>query len=265
MNADRTFWIGKDHNICEDFALAEVDNIGIAYAIVSDGCSASKEVDFGARVMAMAAKQSLRLGGHTLSPPDFGNDVISNAKRAVRQFPYLSLQCLDATLLAAWVKDGIVTVNMFGDGVFIHRMNTGVVNSVHIHLTSNAPDYLSYNLDPLRRQAYDKLVDNKKEVTIRMGTQGMVVKTTALKPFEPYTLTVPVEAGDVLAVVSDGINSFRKSDYTPIPWEELIDEFTGFKNFEGEFVLRRVSAFKRKCLKEGITHSDDISVAAILV
>lgn len=264
MNADRTFWIGKDHTICEDFALAEVDDIGITYAIVSDGCSASKEVDFGARVMAMSAKASLRLGGHMLTPEQFGMDVISNARRAVRQFPYLSLQCLDATLLVAWVKDGNLTANMFGDGVLVHRTKTGV-NLVHIHLTSNAPDYLSYQIDPFRMQAYDKLTDNKKEVTIRIGSQGTVVKTTALKPFEPYTLNVPVEAGDVIAVISDGINSFRKSDYTPIPWEELIEEFTGFKNFEGEFVLRRVSAFKRRCLKEGITHSDDISVAAILV
>ena len=51
----------------------------------------------------------------------------------------------------------------------------------------------------------------------------------------------------------------------PIPWTDLVDEFTGFKNFEGEFVQRRIAAFKRKCLKEGITHSDDISIAAIHV
>jgi len=263
MNADRTFWIGKDHNICEDFALAEVDSTGVAYAIVSDGCSASKEVDFGSRVMAMSAKQSLRLGGYKLTPEQFGLDVISNAERVVRQVPYLSLQCLDATLLAAWVIDGNLTVNMFGDGVLVHKTKTGV-NLVHIHLTSNAPDYLSYHLDPLRTQAYDNLEDNKKEITIKMGATGEVIKTT-LKPFTPYTLTAPAYEGDVIAVISDGINSFRKPDYTPIPWEELVDEFTGFKNFEGEFVLRRVSAFKRKCLKESITHSDDISVAAIVV
>jgi hypothetical protein len=74
-----------------------------------------------------------------------------------------------------------------------------------------------------------------------------------------------VAEGDVIAVVSDGINSFRKADNTPLAWIELIDEFTGFKTFEGEFVLRRIAAFKRKCLKEGITHSDDISVAAIVI
>ena len=55
------------------------------------------------------------------------------------------------------------------------------------------------------------------------------------------------------------------SSNTPIAWTDLIDEFTGFKTTEGEFVLRRMSAFKRKCLKEGITHSDDISIGSIVI
>lgn len=74
-----------------------------------------------------------------------------------------------------------------------------------------------------------------------------------------------VESGDIISVISDGINSFRNADSTSIPWENLIDEFTSYKNFEGDFVLRRISAFKRKCAKEGITHYDDISIASIVV
>jgi len=31
------------------------------------------------------------------------------------------------------------------------------------------------------------------------------------------------------------------------------------------FVKRRMAAFKRKCIKEGWTHSDDISIGAIVV
>lgn len=134
------------------------------------------------------------------------------------------------------------------------------VNLVHIHLTSGAPDYLSYNMDPLRRQAYDKeWPDNKKEITI--NNDGMFT----MNPFTPFEYECQVEDGDVISVISDGINSFRKHDGTVIDWKELVNEFTGYKTTEGQFVLRRMSAFKNKCLKEGIVHSDDISIASIIV
>jgi len=262
MNANETYWIGKDHNVCEDYAIAEANDV-MSYAIVSDGCSASKDVDFGARALAMSAKKYLRLGEVTdFTPEEFGESVIQNAAKVVDIFPYLSFECLDATLLVAWVQNKNLTVYMYGDGLLVHRMKDGI-NTTHIHLTSNAPDYLSYHLNPLRRQQYDELKDNKKEISVEMTPYHPTPVIS--KPFEPYVYGCSVEEGDVISVISDGINSFRRSDYTPIPWQELVDEFTAYKNFEGEFVLRRVSAFKRKCLKDGITHSDDISVASIIV
>ena len=60
MNADRSFQIGNDHTICEDFALADVE-AGLAYAIVCDGCSASTDVDFGARALAFSAKRTIQM------------------------------------------------------------------------------------------------------------------------------------------------------------------------------------------------------------
>lgn len=262
MNANSTYSIGHDHTICEDYSIGEVWQ-DIAYAIVSDGCSASENVDMGARVMAMSAKRELRWNENVDDCNFFGDAVIRNAKRIFDIFPYLNSHTLDATLLVAMVSDNKLAAIMYGDGVLVHKTKIGT-NVVHISLTSGAPDYLSYHLDNGRRVAYDKLEDNNKEVTIKMAGTGNVVKTIT-KPFDPYVLNMPVEPGDVIAVISDGINSFRKSDYTPIPWEELVDEFTGFKNFEGEFVLRRIAAFKRKCIKEGWTFSDDISIASIHV
>jgi len=134
--------------------------------------------------------------------------------------------------------------------------------AVHIELSSGAPDYLSYHLDPQRKQSYMALTNNTKDIVIRDGDK---ISTRTYDPFNPFIYNTTVSEGDVISVISDGINSFRKSDNEPIPWTDLVDEFTGFKNFEGEFVQRRIAAFKRKCLKEGITHSDDISIAAIHV
>ena len=154
---------------------------------------------------------------------------------------------------------------MFGDGVLINKSKTGT-KSYHIELTSGAPDYLSYHLDNTRLNAYGRIEKNEKIITsiVTDGTGSTPFKDYGI-PLLPYIITKPVEQGDIIVLVSDGINSFRKADFSVIPWQDLIEEFSGFKNFEGEFVQRRIAAFKRKCVKEGVTHSDDISAAAIIV
>lgn len=259
MNANSTFSIGKDHIICEDYALAYTGPT-ITYAIVSDGCSASPEVDFGARCLAMSAKRELRLNNDLLSFD--GKKAITNAQRVIDVFPYLSPQFLDATLLVAAVNGKHLLVEMYGDGVMVHRKKDNIV-SVHVQLTSGAPDYLSYHLDPIRKQAYLNIEDNKKIIIIHDNDQESARDDYG--PLNPFIYDTTVEEGDVISVISDGINSFRKMNNDPIEWYDLIDEFTGYKTFEGEFVLRRIAAFKRKCLKEGITHSDDISIASIVI
>ena len=259
MNANSTFQIGKDHIVCEDYALAYTGPT-ITYAIVSDGCSASNDVDFGARCLAMSAKRELRLNPDLLSFD--GKKAITNAQRVIDVFPYLSPQFLDATLLVAAVNGKHLLVEMYGDGVMVHRKKDSIV-SVHVQLSSGAPDYLSYHLDLLRQQAYLALEDNVKEIIIREGDKES--HRDDYGPFNPFIYDTTVAEGDVIAVISDGINSFRKMNNDTIPWTDLIDEFTAYKTFEGDFVMRRITAFKRKCLKEGITHSDDISCGAIVV
>ena len=260
MNANSTFSIGKDHIICEDYALAST-TATLSYAIVSDGCSASNDVDFGSRCLAMSAKRELRLANDLFAFD--GKKAIANAQRVIDVFPYLSPTFLDATLLVAAVNISTKTllVQMYGDGVMVHRKKDDVV-MVHVGLSSGAPDYLSYHLDPMRKQAYMGLENNKKNIIIVEGGES---SERIYKPFDPFIYTTTVAEGDIIAVISDGINSFRKSNNDPISWIELVDEFTGYKTPEGEFVLRRIAAFKRKCLKDGTTHSDDISVASIII
>jgi hypothetical protein len=256
MNANSAFQIGHDHIICEDYALAKVE-AGLAYAIVCDGCSASPDVDFGARAMAHSAKRTLKLDTNYGSEK-FGEITIRNAARVFDVFPHLHPQALDTTLLVTWVDYKKAYVYMYGDGVFVHK-SKDKVDMIHINLSSGAPDYLSYSLDTTRIDSYTKLVDNKKLVWTNMEVPIKLV------PFEPLVYMTIVEEGDIVAVISDGINSFKKADGAGLDWKDLISEFTGFKNFEGEFVQRRLSAFKRKCIKDGMTHGDDISIAAIIV
>jgi len=273
MNTNSTFQIGKDHIVCEDYALSGNLQDRITFAIVCDGCSASPDVDFGARALAMAARETL---SYKLAVEDglfpgmnpeinaerFGRVTIQKAEDICRNIRQLHPQALDATLLAAFVQGNKLTAYLYGDGVLVHRTRTGI-NTVHIHLSSGAPDYLSYNLDEERKKNYQAIKDNVKEITVTVN--GQTIVTTSTPPLTPYVLNTEVLEGDVIAVVSDGINSFRMPNNDPLDWTTLVDEFTGYKTTEGEFVLRRLAAFKRKCLKENITHSDDISVAAIVV
>jgi len=48
MIADHHFCIGKTHKVCEDYATSGITEDGVTYAIASDGCSSSKDTDFGA-------------------------------------------------------------------------------------------------------------------------------------------------------------------------------------------------------------------------
>lgn len=263
MNANSTFHIGHDHIVCEDYALAGM-SAGLAYAVVCDGCSASPEVDFGARILAMSAKRAILITREN-EPNRFGEIIIQNAERIWDVLPHLHKQALDCTVLTTWVEENQLTARLFGDGVFIHKSGNDIY-AINMHLTSGAPDYLSYHLDPQRFEMYKAMKANVKSIeTFEIVNGSRSVTSGVTDPFVPITLKRDVKPGDIVAVISDGINSFRKSDSTDIDWTDLIEEFTGFKNSEGEFAIRRLAAFKRKCLKEGTTHYDDISVGAIIV
>jgi hypothetical protein len=274
MNVDNDFQIGCSHVVCEDYSLSGMsENDMGAFIIVSDGCSASGDVDFGARLLAMAARETwVKMNSnlfHTKKTDvdylDFGSQVIQRANVVPPLFPSLDSGVLDATLLMAWVDSGVMKMVMYGDGVFLHKTKDGI-HAIHVSFTNNAPSYLSYLLDKNRQAGYIAM-GGKKEVTNCMIVDGKVVtsNTTAVSPFEPTTFESAVGPGDVIALCSDGINSFRTAGFTNIEWMDLLEDYIGYKNFDGVFVKRRMAAFKRKCLKEGTTFYDDISIASIVV
>ena len=267
MNTDFDFQIGHDHLICQDYALAGGKLCDAspfdAFAIVSDGCSASPHVDVGARMLGLAARECLSLVPE-LDYKSFGEEVLRKASGIFMAYGWLNRQALDATLLALTVKGDHARVLIYGDGVFFHKSEAGLY-ALRVELTSGAPDYLSYNLDSDRKRQYIDMStkDNEKKVLEIKDEQG--TGKFEYDPFAPVIILRTVKPGDILAVCSDGVGSFRRADNTGIDWLDMADEFVGFKNTNGVFVKRRFAALKRKCLKEGMTHSDDISIASIIV
>lgn len=263
MKTDYDFKIGASHEICEDYALSGVLEEK-AYAIVCDGCSGSEYVDVGARLIAHAAKGSIISGLRGWTHESFSQSILVTLENALRFFPSLTHSSFDSTLLVAYVQKGMLRAFIYGDGMVIHKKKNGLMY-IHVSFSledngviKTAPDYLSYRLSQERLDGFESWTANQKIV----DNTGTKIVT---KPFCPLSICEPVEIGDVIVLCSDGIDSFRRLDGTPIPFEEMISEFSNFPNTEGEFVTRRLNALDKKCKSTGTSHFDDISIAAIVV
>lgn len=276
MNKDCDFQIGHDHAFlgCQDYCLVGEVN-GETYAILADGCSASPDVDIGARILALAAKEIIIASHNPEMKSDlstyesFGKACVTKARSIYSNFPNFHPLGLDATLLVLRVKDQNLRAYIYGDGAILYKSGNQFMG-YKVELTTGAPDYLSYTIDPIRLEEY------RKFNSARGGIKKLTCVSTAVNnqieeisidynPFDPIDLKRPVQTGDIVAISSDGIGSFRKADNTPIDWIEIGNEFIGYKNTTGVFVKRRINAFKKKCAKEGTTHADDISVASIII
>ena len=271
MNADHYFSIGHGHIICEDYAISQVIDNG-AFAILCDGCSDSPDVDFGARALALSAKRTLMIGGSDMNYDLFGKITIRNLEHIGDTIP-LDPHSLDATLLATWVKGKEFTTYMYGDGVFFHKTPT-TLRIVYVDFEDNTPAYLSYYLDKIRFTDYGSTVLGSKHTLdksyyiggeTKPNSKDVIETENFIKPFDPVTIRGLVSEGDIIGVISDGIKSFSQADGMEIPWEYIVLDFVGFRTTPGVFVQRRLSFLKRQWIKNNISFSDDISMAAIVV
>jgi hypothetical protein len=276
MNTDFYLKRGKGHAICEDFAATGI--IGRhGFALVSDGCSSSKEVDFGSRILVHAAKDNLMTllaSGATFDAIAFAEATIAKASKVVGCFQSLPVSTLDATLLLAHVRPHSTTesfwaqVCFWGDGLAIVRRNDRVVATM-LRFAGNAPCYLSYSLDESRRQAYLEHQGGRRQIfRVTWDLEGKELSRQKSEqhfddPLVPHQEQFCLEAEDSLALVSDGITQFFTEDNTPVLWEKLAPRFVDFKRPTGVFVRRRMNFFERENREAGLRHLDDLSVAAI--
>ena len=264
MITDHHYEIGHKHKVCEDYATSGMLD-SLAFAIVSDGCSASTDVDFGCRAMAFAAKDAL-LNGMAFAPAkDLGEFIIQRAAKNSFAFSSLHPKALDATLLMALVNDDQVRLLIYGDGVAVIRKTSGY-EVVHVEYGTPAPFYLSYQLDKDRLKEYEGSMDVPKEVTTTVSSGGLTETKPSRVPYaNPVEIIYPRQDVTMISVISDGINSFREGDDAPISYKDVVDEFTVYKSVAGVFQSRRMLFFKGVCQKLQRTHYDDISVATIIV
>lgn len=269
MHSDYVFRKGSSHTICQDYAVAGRDG-GIAFAILSDGCSGSPSgepgspfTDFGSRFLVRAARQQIAglAGGAVLER------VIVDHASSVARHCGLPREAIDATLLVAVIHEDskLVRVYQTGDGVVAARRRDGAFEFWTTEFSGGAPFYLSYLLDGKAREALDAM-------------EQSVVVTSA----DSLGKSVPFDAGltseinvcqrryfhadhyDLVLLLSDGAESFQTKDGQTVPLGKVLEQVFAIKGFAGQFLGRRCRAFLESfCADQGWRHTDDFSVAGI--
>lgn len=288
MNDSRTsnyHCIGTSHIYCQDYSLSGNYN-EIAYAIVSDGCSTSHnlcgEVDIGASLLAKFASNFVKKIYHEiiedsddkkealslLSVDDFLGYLHETVDIAnFKETYFFKDGSFDATLVMAISYEDCCKIFVLGDGGFCveRKSNNLKFRNKEIYTleySSNAPFYPNYCFSG-RTYAYEKEYGSYPLMLkkIKMsGSEAYEEETKRIDTVDHHDFYV--ENFQNISVFSDGVLTFGgKNNF--LQDYSIINQLTDFKNYNGDFVYRRVRAVRSKYKKEGIENLDDISLATI--
>lgn len=272
MGADYYFRMGSTHSICQDYALAGESN-GVAYAILSDGCSGiskpeqpgSPYTDCGARFLVLSALRNLGMIADSHHPL---TKIVADAD-AMRRQASLPSDSLDATLLMVAEKNGIISLTMTGDGVFVTRNRDGSVEYTRREFEQGMPAYLNYQLKTSAQADY---LSKSKTYTEFYGTktaEGFKETSETLDNSSLQSsycrLTLSRLDTDLVLLFSDGIQSFVDSKTNqPIPFEQVLEVILDLPRMSGQFITRSCNyLLKKHCAEKGWVHHDDFSCAGI--
>lgn len=280
MNADVFFSIGSTHHVCQDYALAN-NKAPNTFVVLSDGCSSAPQTDIGSRLIAKAAEQEIarcQESLHESVAKGFLGNVLTSASNFCKAIG-LEDESILATLLILRAEKSQFESLCVGDGAVVGFGKEGLLIHEYSY-AGNAPYYLAYEADDNQVGSYFAQYGRYSKTSTSVKPDGTVksIKVQAEvgkeHPYHsPYFLDKwPYDAFDMVAVLSDGVQSFVELTKSPtagiethsVPAVEVIRELMAFKNVVGNFVIRRCQkAFKT--FKEKNWHNmDDLSVGAIV-
>lgn len=274
MNYDSFLEVGSQHKVCEDFIVSgtilQVFSTPCPYVILSDGCSASENANYGAMILVQFAKRYLDHRRHELAEIDYhdmGGWIICNAEAVVRSMG-LNQACLDATLIVSYLRDGIVYVYIYGDGCVVTKSLIGL-SYYEISFPSDSPYYLSYKTDYFRREAYKNSGHLKVVKHVVLNGKFVVLHEKDLQPDFPSHYKFDTADFKEIYVASDGINSFIRNG-VKLSVKDVMKSFLDMKrenrgrSTKGVFIQRRCRRTIKGFRKEGWDHYDDISFGGFL-
>lgn len=278
MNVDHFFTIGSAHHVqgnpCEDYALSGTLPSGVAYGVVADGCSgAHANTDIGARAIAWAFKRALEQ--RSVDP---GQWFLASFSELLKdtfislQYPGHSEDYL-ATVVGFAATPEQASVYVHGDGAVALRYADGEMRLIEFTWWDNTPFYLNYKLYPQLLDQFlqpyqDEVIEPfvQRTTTFRMAEAEVDVlskqheRFVMERVFDGHVLHFhPEEEGIVaMAVLTDGIEQVGDKPATAVA-----NEFLSFKNYQGEFVKRRMLKALKEFRKDGAVPRDDVGIAVV--
>lgn len=265
MNSDYYIDQGYSHRICEDYV-----SVGDNFAIISDGCSSSEHTDIGARVLCMSARELLTRYLRTCAKEhveinyNFFRTYVMARSMSVIQPLGIPSTSLDATLIVAFVRNGCLTVYIYGDGYVSIKYKNGEQVFHKYEFKDNSPYYPIYSIDYDRDRIYRKEVGESFKSCL--GKNGTVWKVFNGNINTDEIVWENTDKISSVIIATDGMGSFlEKKDgaVAPVSDIEIMTELTNFKGTKGEFVNRRGTACMKRFLRNGIKHYDDLAIGGI--
>lgn len=288
MHADCYFRTGASHKVCQDYARVCNRGTGGLAAFVSDGCSGLPDTDIGARLVCLAAEShwDVYRGGGSAEA------LVHELRRHHLEGLCGGNAALHATLLSICVTAPAslcgshvrVSGLLCGDGAMAVKTHGGALGVVRVEYDPDssgvvAPFYPIYAgdrhaIDVRQRRGGPK----RRRVTLTYPESHPVplslwdVCTAAAdhEDAQDFSYRVYPSSAAIVAIFSDGVESFRRPGtggrLEPVPMHEVIEHLMDFKTLAGEFVTRRCRSFlERFCAAEGWVHTDDFSMAAVVL
>jgi len=292
FKTNSAYIIGNGHKYCEDFACHDIlkDKNGkeIALAIVADGCSSSLQnngvrnpinVDLGSRIATVVARNLLKkmLKEEEITE-DFKFSNIYNIFiyylnfelwRVIRSLE-VKVDVLDTTLMICLCfPNGKCVFIAWGDGVMI-RNSEGIGTFYRkISYTSNAPLYVSYFLDPKKKDAYIKEFGTERiqeENVFFSNEKDFPSEQKIDYEFQPVFIETDINIEDKeILIMSDGSSSFIDINGEQISTLDFLKWFSQNKTDGIGFVERKINLLNRWKKKNDIKNMDDFAVAGILI
>jgi len=272
MNSDCAFFIGADHKICQDYASSRTDR-DLSYVIVADGCSSSPDTDIGARFLVKAAETFLyqvEMNDNPKRSLELYYEQSARFASTTSKLLKLDPSSLDATILTIKADNERFVASIYGDGVVAMVRTDGKIEIFSVEFVEGYPQYVSYTLDNSRRQQFNAVTTNYKEITHMLipDAENRTRVDVSDRVIEFYTGRR--EDYYCVAVFSDGVHSFSevKEDAPvktgrPVPMSEIVTQMLAFKTTKGDFIYRRMQAFQKLCATRNWRNHDDLSVGVV--
>ena len=272
--------IGHLHQICEDYIRSGWRNyelkMDLPYAILSDGCSGAPDTDIGARLLVKEAElMLLRNKTDDISKTEVFSNLIAEKGKSFNLISdnfYATLGILELVLDYKIKPEGEIVIQptLYGDGVIAAKYRNGDIEIYQREYSSGAPYYLMYDRNETTQKNYKDTFGTENHVNYtKIKSNGEIThKNINYLPDQllyssPLKMSFYKEEVEFVAIMSDGISSFRDEVNILIPVEEILKEVFAFKNISPNFLKRRMKKSLLTFQERRWKHADDISIGIV--